>query len=78
MNFDKLKHRIQNINPKDILKVAIYLFSASVAAIIVFIFLVIAGLFGRIPGRSELGRIVNPLASEVYSADGALMGKYYA
>lgn len=37
----------------------------------------LAGGFGHIPSRSELIEIRNPLASEVYSADGVLLGKYF-
>lgn len=39
--------------------------------------LVSAEAFGALPTKSELQKIVNPLASEIYSADGVLIGKYY-
>ncbi|MEZ5071041.1 MAG: transglycosylase domain-containing protein [Bacteroidales bacterium] len=39
--------------------------------------LVRAGRFGPLPGESELLQIKNPLASEVYSSDGVLMGTYF-
>jgi penicillin-binding protein 1A len=42
-----------------------------------FVFLVWAGLFGRIPGKKALKEIQNPMASEVYSADSVLLGRYY-
>jgi penicillin-binding protein 1A len=62
---------------RKILKMLLY-----VAAVFVFlhgmlILLVLAGVFGRLPGASELTKIQNPVASEIYSADGKLMGKYY-
>ncbi len=39
--------------------------------------LVWAGFFGSLPDQSELKRIQNPVASEVYSADSVLLGRYY-
>ena len=42
-----------------------------------FVVLVRAGTFGALPGYQELKGIQNPMATEVYSADGALMGTYY-
>ncbi len=38
---------------------------------------VLAGFFGPVPGAEELKKIRNSLSSEVYSADGKLLGKYY-
>lgn len=35
------------------------------------------GFFGEIPSRDELVAVQYPIASEVISSDGALMGKYY-
>ncbi len=39
--------------------------------------LVILGIFGPLPTKEELRSIQNPIASEVYTADSVLMGKYY-
>ena len=39
--------------------------------------LVLAGLFGSLPDQLELKRIQNPVASEIYSADSVLLGRYY-
>ena len=41
------------------------------------ILLVLAGAFGPLPGRQELEQIRNPVATEIYSADGVLMGTYH-
>lgn len=38
---------------------------------------VAAGYFGEIPDREELALIENPVASEIYSADSVLIGKYF-
>ncbi|HHB79250.1 MAG TPA: penicillin-binding protein [Saprospiraceae bacterium] len=35
------------------------------------------GAFGRLPGKEDLKKINTRVASEVYSADGKLIGKYY-
>lgn len=59
------------------LKVALY--AAAVVALVngLLILLVLMGAFGKLPGKESLQGIRNPVASEVYSADGVLMGKYY-
>ena len=52
------------------------------APLISFLLLVLSlsvrvGLFGSIPSSAELEQIKNPVASEIYSRDGVLIGKYY-
>lgn len=42
-----------------------------------FILLVRSGAFGQLPSYGELRNIQNNVASEVYSADGKLIGKFY-
>ena len=44
---------------------------------LVFVLLVLVGTFGKIPDNQELRSIQNPMATEVYSSDGVLMGTYY-
>ena len=48
---------------------------------IVFVFglwlLVFLGAFGKLPSASKLKNIHNHTASEIYSVDGKLLGKYY-
>lgn len=62
------------------LKVAII---AGIVAVVGFLFglifflSVLWGAFGELPSEAELTGIKNPLASEVYAADGELLGKYY-
>lgn len=46
-------------------------------AIVLFIFLTYRGTFGELPTYGELKNIQNSTASEVYSEDGMLLGKYY-
>ena len=42
-----------------------------------FVALVWLGVFGRIPDAAELRSINNQIATEVYSADSVLLGRYY-
>jgi penicillin-binding protein 1A len=35
------------------------------------------GVFGKLPNKDELAKVENPLASEVYSADSILLGRYF-
>ena len=43
----------------------------------IFVWMVYVGVFGHIPTCAELARISNPNASEVYTSDGVLMGRFY-
>ncbi len=47
------------------------------AGILFFIFLVWSGVFGAIPDHHHLKNIHHPIASEVYSIDSVLLGRYY-
>lgn len=47
------------------------------ASIVVLFVLVAAGLFGELPRGKSLAEVRNPIASEVYSADSVLIGKYF-
>ena len=42
-----------------------------------FFILVFLGVFGPVPSKQQLHQINNPVASEVYSADGKIIGRYY-
>jgi penicillin-binding protein 1A len=61
-------------------KIRLYLIY-TVTGIAAFIFIlfvfVYIGIFGRIPSNVELKNIQNYLASEIYSSDNVLLGKYY-
>ncbi len=45
--------------------------------VVLFLVAVYIGIFGPLPSHTELSHINNDVASEVYSRDGVLMGKYY-
>lgn len=42
-----------------------------------FFVLVFLGVLGPVPSKTQLQQINNPLASEVYSSDGKILGRYY-
>ena len=52
-------------------------FGSLVLFIILFFFCVAVGLFGKMPGFDELENPRTNLATEIYSADGKLLGSYY-
>jgi penicillin-binding protein 1A len=47
------------------------------AFIVTFVLMVWAGFFGRLPDKKELAEVENPAATEVYSADSVLLGRYF-
>lgn len=51
--------------------------SSIVVFFVLLFFMVLTGLFGRIPSVKDLGKIQNYLASEIYSYDNVLLGRYY-
>jgi len=59
------------------LKYFLYLIIGLALVLASFILLVFGGVFGKIPDNQSLKQIQNPIATEVYSADGVLMGTYY-
>lgn len=61
-------------------RVALFFIRASVLGALVFGLLFIAvyfGFLGYVPSTSQLHEIKNPQASEVFSAEGKLLGRYY-
>ncbi|MGI9545335.1 MAG: penicillin-binding protein 1A [Cyclobacteriaceae bacterium] len=48
-----------------------------IVAIVFFYQTIRLGAFGSIPSKAELGNFQNSTASEIYSADSVLLGKYY-
>ncbi len=44
---------------------------------LLFYYSILWGCFGRIPNVRSLKAIENPVASEIYAADGSLLGKFY-
>ena len=52
-------------------------FVCSLTFIILLWLLVYTGAFGKLPSTTDLKDIRNHTASEIYSSDGVLLGKYY-
>ncbi|MEL6731756.1 MAG: transglycosylase domain-containing protein [Bacteroidota bacterium] len=69
--------RQKKIPWKKVGKLTLYGTIAGVVAIFVLILSVYWGAFGKIPTVGDLRNIENSLASEVYSANETLLGKYY-
>lgn len=53
------------------------LFAAGLLLFVLLFFSVYIGLLGKVPSVGELNRIKTPNASEVYSIEGKLLGRYY-
>ncbi|MEJ2006163.1 MAG: transglycosylase domain-containing protein, partial [Cyclobacteriaceae bacterium] len=62
---------------KRLLRLSILTLLAGMASVALLIFLVWAGFFGKLPTRDALSRVDNYQATEVYSADKVLLGRYY-
>lgn len=82
INSTEIIHRIKKLFPnKSILNISLRLVMYSVivitGSVLFLVILVWSGFFGKIPSRDELKDIQHPLASEVYSADSVLLGRYY-
>lgn len=57
--------------------VSVTLISSACFGFLLLYFFVWAGLSGSLPDQASLKRIRNPIASEVYSADSVLLGRFY-
>lgn len=52
-------------------------FSLLITAVLGLVVLVLAGVFGPLPDKKELSEVENPAATEVYSADSVLLGRFF-
>ena len=62
---------------KGAVKIAIYLFAGLISLPIILLFSIKTGVIGKLPNKEQLSNIRNFDASEVFSADGKLLGRYY-
>src|SRR6188474_1606405 len=60
-----------------LLRWACYAVAAVLVLCVAFIGMVWVGIFGRVPDQQALRSINNQVATEVYSADSVLLGRYY-
>lgn len=58
-------------------KVLLYFAATGIILLFLLFFVVYLGIPGRIPSAKDLKNIKTPLGSEVFSADGKLLGRYY-
>ena len=72
------RKKTQNLSlKKKILKWIIDLVALLTVFFLILFFAVFIGVFGKIPSVNEVKNIQNYLASEIYSADNQLLGRYY-
>jgi len=72
-----MQKKSTKVTPRRIFKTLVLFLAGLVLLQGVFILLVLAGAFGKLPDNQSLKQIQNPMATEVYTADGVLMGTYY-
>jgi penicillin-binding protein 1A len=58
-------------------KAVLYIVLAGSGILLLLWIFVILGLFGKVPGNTELKKVQNYVASEVFSTDNYLLGRYY-
>ena len=66
-----------NKKARRILTILLVLFCIPILALLVMSLLVRMEVFGKLADKEELAEVKNPLASEVYSVDSVLLGKYF-
>ncbi len=59
------------------IKIAIYILIALMSLPLLLLFGIKSGTFGKLPNKEQLSNIRNFEASEVFSADGKLLGRYF-
>ena len=65
------------VKRKPFLYIIIALISIGVIALVGFYYSISLGFIGDVPSEKQLREIQNHTASEIYSADGVLLGKYF-
>ncbi|MGD2034542.1 MAG: transglycosylase domain-containing protein [Bacteroidales bacterium] len=73
----KKRKKNTSIAKNRLIRWILYLGFAGTGILLLFIFMVYIGLFGSIPNEKELSKVSNYTASEIYSADRVLLGRYY-
>ncbi len=60
-----------------ILRYGLITIIAFISIVILFLFSIYIGIWGKLPSKTELSKLEYQKASEVYTADSVLIGKYY-
>ena len=68
---------IEHIKNTPLLKWILGFLLAAALLLLIFYFSIYFGMFGKIPSTGELSELKQNEATEVISADGKLIGKYY-
>lgn len=72
-----MKFDFRKIKWTKLAKIAGFCCLAFVGFFTVLYLLVVSGATGTLPSKEELERVQNPMASEVYSADSVLLGRFF-
>lgn len=72
-----MKFNIRKIKLRKLAIIAGFCCFAFIAFFVVLYVLVVTGATGALPDREELAKVENPMASEVYSADSVLLGRFF-
>jgi len=77
--FAQAIHSFRKKAPKSFkaLRIGLWLFLAGLLLLVGFATSVYFGAFGKLPTKEDLKKINTRVASEVYSADGKIIGKFY-
>jgi len=75
--FDKFSAWFKALTLKKIMVLGGRTIAALVSLLVLLVFLIWTGLLGSMPNKKELQAVQNPTASEVYSADSVLLGRYF-
>lgn len=75
--FDKFSAWGKALTLKKIMVLGGRTIAALVSLLVLLVFLIWTGLLGSMPNKKELLAVQNPTASEVYSADSVLLGRYF-
>lgn len=75
--FDKFTAWFKALTLKKILVFSGRTLAAVVSLLVFLVLLIWIGLLGPMPNKKELLAVQNPTASEVYSADSVLLGRYF-
>ncbi|HET8752941.1 MAG TPA: biosynthetic peptidoglycan transglycosylase, partial [Salinimicrobium sp.] len=71
------KEQLQKIKESPITKKILWVLFGLFLFVVLFYLSIYAGLWGKIPNTSELKNLKQSAATEVFSSEGKLIGKYY-
>lgn len=75
--FTRAYHYVKPFTIRKFFVVSLAVFSCGILFIAPLFLLIVSGMLGPMPSRQELLSVKNPAASEVYSADSVLLGRYF-